>query len=378
MTLSTLEQILLKYPNKSSWDFNLLTQNPNISQPFIKDHPEFPWDASVLLDNPNIEESYIENNPALPWNYQSLSLFPHLSLFFIERHIHEKWDFDMLSLHPNIDFSLVKNHPELPWNYDIFCKHGHGLSIHLYNNHPDFPWSKIYLVCNPCIRWKDVKNSDLFAYASYFSENPNITLDIIKEHPEIKWNWGRISRTILLTEEMLLEEWPWNFYWLSSNPSLTWKMVNQQRSKNWDLEYLFSNFEINEESLSFFVNNNTYLSIDWCRISFHKKIPLSILEKYKHCIIWPYIGYNEHITLAFIDAHEDLFVSYDCLSYNMFGYKEKQEKQKDLHYYQSLKSLSLQHHAIIFEELIQKTWHPSRFMTWCLDNEELEFFKENT
>ena len=71
-------------------------------------------------------------------------------------------------------------------------------------------------------------------------------------------------------------------------------------------------------------------------------------------------------------------MSYDCLSYNMFDYNEKQEKTKDIRYYQSLKSLCSKHTTIIFQEMIKISWHPSRFMEWCLDSEELEFFHENT
>ena len=32
-------------------------------------------------------------------------------------------------------------------------------------------------------------------------------------------------------------------------------------------------------------------------------------------------------------------------------------------------------HGIVYEDLIKKTWHPSRVVDWCWDTEEVKWFK---
>ena len=371
MVYSELEKIVSAYPNKS-WDFYLLSQNPNISQSFIDEHPEIPWNKEFRYYNPNIPESFIDEHPEMNWDFKILSTFHHLSTFFIEKYIIELWDYDLLSMHPNIDFHLVKSTPYCSWNYEIICSQAKFIHFNMYKHNPDFPWSKIYLVQNPNITWENVMESDLNEYAAGFSHNPNITIEIINNHPDISWDWSAISRTIQLDETLLRENKPWDYYWLSSNPSLTWKMVDNQKEKPWDLYYIFANFHISEKSIDFFINEKNRLLMDWWRISFHRNVPLHVLDKFKHYIVWEYIGYNQNLTLDFIQKNEELFTSYDCLSYNLFDFKEEQKQKQDYYYYCSTKSRCIEKTKKIEEELIQVTWHPSRFMDWCLDNEEKE------
>ena len=370
MFYSELEKIVLAYPKKS-WNMILLSQNPNIRQEFMDNHPEFDWNQDSRYCNPNITERFICQHPEINWDYKVLSIFHHLSYHFIDTHIHEDWDFEILSIHPNIDFTLVSKHKQVPWNYDIFCSDNQSLSYTLYCKYSDFPWSKKYLIRNKKITWQNVIQSDLWEYASEFSHNSNITLQIIKENPLVKWNWNVISRTIVLDETTLEEKLPWNYYWLSSNPSLTWEIIDKFKGEDWDLHYLFTHFEINEERLYDFVKKNR-LSMDWYGISFNKETPLSILEKYSSVVIWDYVGMNHNLNLEFIQENEEFLDCFELLSYNSLHYYKKLKENETLHYYESLWSLCETNFKIYEEELIQKTWHPSRFMDWCLNNDEKE------
>ena len=61
--------------------------------------------------------------------------------------------------------------------------------------------------------------------------------------------------------------------------------------------------------------------------------------------------------LKLTEKYSDKDWDWDKISQNPF--KKDYEKE--------LKKLRFEHYE---EELIQKTWHPSRFMDWCLDNDD--------
>ena len=69
------------------------------------------------------------------------------------------------------------------------------------------------------------------------------------------------------------------------------------------------------------------------------------------------IAGNHNLTLDFIEKHIDKPWSWDYVSNNSFK----------IDYENELKKLMFEKYH---EELIQKTWHPSRFQEWCLDEEE--------
>ena len=55
-------QYVLDHPNKS-WDYSMLSRNPNITWDIVTTHPEKPWDYSLLSKNPNITWDIVRNNP---------------------------------------------------------------------------------------------------------------------------------------------------------------------------------------------------------------------------------------------------------------------------------------------------------------------------
>jgi len=89
-------------------------------------------------------------------------------------------------------------------------------------------------------------------------------------------------------------------------------------------------------------------------------------------VIWDYVGMNHNLNLEFIQENEEFLDCFELLSYNSLHYYKKLKENETLHYYESLWSLCETNFKIYEEELIQKTWHPSRFMDWCLNNDEKE------
>ena len=90
--LNHLTILLELYPNKD-WNWDFLSQNPNITFEFILQHPDKDWDWGVLSENPNITFEQVLQNPDKPW------------------------DFYCLSENPNITFENVLQYSDKPWNW---------------------------------------------------------------------------------------------------------------------------------------------------------------------------------------------------------------------------------------------------------------------
>ena len=93
----------------------------------------------------------------------------------LKRNPDKDWDWRVLSANPNITMEIIQNNPDKPWS-------GDGLSM------------------NPNLTMEMILNSPQFHDpTSYFwnwywvSSNTGITWEDIQNHPEIPWNWKRVS-----------------------------------------------------------------------------------------------------------------------------------------------------------------------------------------
>ena len=113
-----LMKLLEKYSNKP-WDWEGISQNPNITVDFIEKHPDFYWDWYGISVNSNINiEKIIEKYPNKNWNWYSLSQNPNITASFIEANIEKPWDWDSLSQNPNITMEIIEKFPNKPWNWN--------------------------------------------------------------------------------------------------------------------------------------------------------------------------------------------------------------------------------------------------------------------
>ena len=70
---SELEKLILKYPEKP-WDWEWISQNPNITMEMIEKYPEKSWNWEWISQNPNITMEMIEKYPEKPWNWDWISM----------------------------------------------------------------------------------------------------------------------------------------------------------------------------------------------------------------------------------------------------------------------------------------------------------------
>lgn len=122
--------------------------------------------------NPNITWNIVQANPEKPWSYEFLSKNPNITWDIVQANPNKDWNFKFLSANINITWDIVESNPDKPWNYDVLLQN------------PNITWNYVLL------------NADKFLSDSsshFISQNPNITWKIIRDHPEIFYNFSLLS-----------------------------------------------------------------------------------------------------------------------------------------------------------------------------------------
>ena len=139
-----------------------------------------------------------------------------------------------------------------------------------------------------------------------------------------KWFKYESFHTPEFIEKHINKSWEWGEDGLSGNPSITPEFIEKHINKNWE----------------------------WGEYGLSR---------------------NPSITLAFIEKHINKSWEWgeDGLSSNKFL---KDDYFTSVRYIRKQQKIQFDQ---IEEELIMKTWHPSRFQEWCLDIEELKELEED-
>ena len=73
------------------------------------------------------------------------------------------------------------------------------------------------------------------------SSNPNLTWKIVQQNPDNPWDWYGISENPNITWDIVQQnpDKPWDWDALSMNPNITYEIVNQNPDKPWNLKWMF-------------------------------------------------------------------------------------------------------------------------------------------
>ena len=151
---------------------------------------------------------------------------------------------------------LLKNYPDKHWNWGYYgISNNPNITMEIIKKFPDKPWG-----------WAGI------------SENPNITMEIIEKYPNKPWDWEFISLNRNITMEMI-EKYPnksWNWRWISENPNITIEMIEKYIDKIY-FEHLSSNIFTYETKRT--KKKESYWLLEEAQ-AFNKTENLVILSKY--------------------------------------------------------------------------------------------------
>ena len=215
----------------------------------------------------------------------------------------------------------------------------------------------------------------------HLSTNPKLTMTIIENNLEESWNWSVISRNIEITCELMdkYANKPWDWDSLSSNLSLTMEIINKYADRPWKWDCLSLNKKVaTVKNITNFPNkpwnyNILYRSFglidheDTCPNESYSKrvVDLDIIDKIPDANwSWGGISTALNLTECFVEKYIDK-IDFCILSSNDFGWRDITQIRKHK---------TLEQTEKIREELYMKTWHPSRVIEWCFDEDEKKGF----
>lgn len=337
-----LTKFLEEYPNKN-WNWNFISENPNITIGYIKMHPTFPWHFKNIFKNPNLTIDFILSNigkinrlqrrinktnvtfrvktiiwneisknpgiklkdiidnPNLSWNWKEISKNPNLTLNFILSNLNKNWDFRYLGGLEIITIDFIDNTQDKKWDWH-YISYNPNLTLYYVNNNLYRKWSFDGIYTNSNINIYDVfENFKRRCYSDYmmkrnFSKHPNITIEFIKEHPGKlrKWYDSIIYRD--LTSYM----WDWKI--LSSHENIKINDIIDNPQFPWDW------YEVNKNpnlTMSDIINNQDKQWFFFI-ISKHPNILMEFIEiNPNRCWDWQNVSKNPNLTFEFYNKYKN-------------------------------------------------------------------------
>lgn len=356
-----LEKILLKYPDKNEYQWDILTQR--IDPSFIEKYKDtFPWVWSELSKNLGIDIDFINK-------------YPNINNGLIEKkkdrpNYYSGWDWSEITNLPKISMLDIEEYNYIPWCFEYICMLKPNLTMDFIKDHPDISWEWSHIVCNPGITFEDIKNNKQFIqeqddyYENTFEEistNYNITMDdVINNDIEtgnkegFKWDWEDIaSHPFIKIEEhidYILEKMRSNY--INDNgennceESELWMPIFKNRNNS--VEFIEKNIDMLKECLkkndcllNYIVFNSNLMNDEflekhfdllfggeeydddiWLDIVQHKNVSLKFIEEHKDYYNLGYVISNSvNINVEYIETNIDkIDFNWKVLSLNEFGF----------------------------------------------------------
>lgn len=373
-------ELFLSYNLENKWNWNALSQNNSISLNYIKDHLYFPWSYYYLSNNENVtlefiienkekswnwrqlsskfsciisnnDSSYIINdkilngiyidlpwdwyemsknpeitiheilNYGLPWDIEGILLNPNINLqtiltckklFYNNKtnsfnYIKERIDWNIFSFNKNINESEILSNINLPWNFTLLRNIDHEIII---NNIKPYQWE----------------------YYQYISSVP---FHIIQKYSYLSWNWIIISEYANVTlEEVLINDMPWNYYYLSRNKNISVEIISYYETNllDWDaisskpltidfiIKHISCTWNWKILSVNKYININDILRynlLPWddSLFNYRKDISLEIIKN-TYNLPWDFfiLTNSDNITICDIYNNKDLNWDYNVIS----------------------------------------------------------------
>lgn len=263
-----------------------------------------------IFEKSKIQRSYIN------WKYSKIGN-PLLYVISLET---SKGCFltETIASNPNLTFDFVLNNLTLFKNIHNFISlfsQNREITPEIIEKNKDFPWD-----------WR------------YISRNPNINISFVIRNKDKPWDWKYISKhknvTVLCLEKYSNLPWKWEF--VVENPNLTASFINKYYDKIKDysfkldvniglnLEAIYNRFlnnpqNINNKNLNknvVYISSNTdkeiiekfpELNWNWELISFNPTIDIDFVKKFKNKNLnWRILTMHSNITFSDIENNNDL------------------------------------------------------------------------
>jgi len=268
-TFSRNENVTLDivYENPSlPWDIEGLSGNPHLTLNDIQNlssrgpinHRHKEWNWHMISTNSDVTWKTVQNTPSTWWNYfgwtypkwsyRGLSTNRNITMDIVEKYSKKPWVHHDLSYNPNITIDYVKNHIDLPDSNGCFERQwinwdwleltvSKAIKMENIEDNPRLPWRWKAVPLNPNVSWDFIRRNFNKIVTLRFVDVP---WKIVKETQELPWKYDCLCRrSSIFFEDLpkIQEKSPKKIdilHEFSGNPNLTWKIVAENPSKNWE------------------------------------------------------------------------------------------------------------------------------------------------
>jgi hypothetical protein len=289
-----------------------------------------------------ISENYLKNKEFFyELTFNEISLYNNITFQLVTDNIHLNWDFVCISGHKNITYDIIKNNNNIPWNYE-------GI---LSNKNINFDELVEYVISTNRLdknNWvNEIKELEKGKYLNNESPtlrtlmmNKGVTENDIRKYKEIEWNYNLLSSNCNISWEFVLEniDYKWNFAMLFSRPTNTWEKIKEMGkliSEDFDEKNILDNFD--ERTIQFIssnpnitwniINANLHESWNWCMVTINPNITMKIIndnpdKPWNKCNIYKNNSItleelnNNNIVISELETYEKIFgFSGDCFDF---------------------------------------------------------------
>lgn len=258
-------------------DWYEVSRNPNVTWNLIKDHIHKELDWNFL-------------SRTIPWS----DIEPNLEK--------GSWSWKYISLNPSVTWQIVQSKPFRPWNYFFMCENP-NITPKIFHRYFTVS-SSVHLAKNPSFTLNDLKKicATVIPLTIFFSENPNITEDIlsdpvckninvwrylsgnphisadfIRKHSDKEWDWTILSRNPNLPFDVVLKllDKPWQWFFISQNPTITLETVQKYNYLEWKMGGIYLNPNVKWEYIK---NVDITDPFEWSCACRNPNITLDIIQ----------------------------------------------------------------------------------------------------
>lgn len=267
-----------------AWDWFELSQNPNITWDVVYKHRDKPWKMRYISGSRHVTCEIVRNHPEIAWDYLGLACNPNLTWEFAKENLHKFGNSvtihgACLARHPCVTWEIFRNcefFTSVPLRVRYFCIFNPNLTRQIVQENPNFDWEGNGFFHRAILSARIDLNPPCPPWG--FIPYENLTWEIVHKHLDqydTLWNpWScRASVTCDIIEANM--DRPWNWYWVTRNPNLTWEFVEKYKDKPWDWKYMIRLPIITYEIVC---NNPTRFSIQEFLIE-NPNVTVKILQK---------------------------------------------------------------------------------------------------
>ena len=337
-----LQYLLNKYPDKfKDIEIDEIIINPNITLDVIENNPRF---HNINRIEKNYTYTYIMFKciDETHWWYRQfkqkhsldmikISLNGNWRVYLYSSFVKENIDKYPIECFLSMDMQfgdiddilyILKKYPNPNWWTDTLSMNP-KLTIKIVKNNMDIKWNWKYLSANPNITMVDIEdNLDIPWKLKYLIYNPNISIKIFKlfqfEKIGYKYKYVTFVREQLTIKPKILNYIIGNYNmdkldYRSLSYNATIDIIKKYPNKDWDWYTISSSQYITMND----IDNNINLPWVWFSISMNQNLTIEFIKKYINSQLnWNWMSRNPGITIKDIENNLELPWEYGSISLN--------------------------------------------------------------